>query len=634
MAMQLGASQRSLRLLAITHDLLVSFMAFAAAHLVAFGYPGILAVPGIPEKSLAFLGIVGFSLAVAGLHRGHWRYASIPDMIAIAKAAAIAVALFTLANFMQSRAENISRVAIVLIWVFMVFGLGAGRLIYRTIKERRPVFFAGRPPLNAYATLLFPFSDSTDNYLRAQNRYHQHRHWPVGIIDDRSRMQGQSAQGVTVIGTRHDIPKVVNQLADKAIAVRQLIVTDAQVSGAEMTELLDYCNNAGIGISKLPDMQTDGRQGKRLLEPNPVKLEDLLGRAERANTDTSIAAFLAGRTVMVTGAGGSIGSELCRQIAAAGPALLILIEFSEHNLFEITTYFAENYAGIPIKPRIADIRDRIRMDNLVRDERPSIIFHAAALKHVPMAEGNPLEAIKTNLIATVDLTEAALRHGVDMFVLVSTDKAVNPTSVMGATKRGAELFCQSMDADSVTTKFRVVRFGNVLGSAGSVVPHFQKQIASGGPVTVTDPEMTRYFMTVSEAVQLVLRAATHQIENPKLKSCVFILDMGQPVKIVDLAKRLIQLAGFQPEIEIPITFTGLRPGEKLYEELISQLEDPIDAGEVGFVVAFSASIPRTEMESVMEEIRSLCWHEDKAGAVELLARIVPNYQPATLLTPS
>ena len=626
--MQLGASQQSLRFLAITHDLVVSFIAFATAHLVVFGYPGILAVPGISEKSLAFLVIVAFSLAVSGLHRGHWRYASIPDMIAIAKAVTIAVAMFTIANFMLSRAENISRVAIALIWVFMVFGLGAGRLIYRTIKERRPVFFAGRPPINADVTLFYPFSDTTDNFLRAQNRYHQHKHWPAGIIDDRQRMQGQKAQGVAVIGTRRDIPRVVSQLADKAIAVSQLIVTDAKVSGTEMTELLDYCNKAGIGIAKLPDMRTTGRADRGLLEPNPVKLEDLLGRTERASPDTDVSAFIAGRTVMVTGAGGSIGSELCRQIAAVGPSILLLIEFSEHNLYEITTHFAENHPEIPIKPFIADIRDRNRLENLIRDERPSIIFHAAALKHVPIVENNPLESLKTNLIATADLAEASLRHGVDMFVLVSTDKAVNPTSIMGATKRGAELFCQSMDADSPSTRFRIVRFGNVLGSAGSVIPHFQKQIASGGPVTVTDPEMTRYFMTVPEAVQLVLRAATYEPENPELKSCIFILDMGLPVKIVDLAKRLIQLAGFQPEIEIPIIFTGLRPGEKLYEELISQLEDPIDAGTVGFVVASSPSNPRSEMEAMVEDMRRLCWQEDKAGALDLLARIVPNYQPS------
>jgi FlaA1/EpsC-like NDP-sugar epimerase len=626
--MLFGINNKSARYLAITHDLMVSFFAFSAGHFLAFGYPEILYLSGILEKSLAFLIIVGFSIGLSGLHGGHWRYASITDMIAIAKAATLAVTIFTIANFMMSRAENLSRIAIVLIWVFMIFGLGAGRLIYRTIKERRPIVFTRQPPPHVTVTLLYPFSDCTDNFLRVQNRNHQHKLWPAGIIDDRLRMQGQKIHGVSVIGTRKDIPGLVCQLADKAITVRQLIITDPKVSGTEMTELLDYCNKSKISIAKLPDTQPIGPFNKPL-EADPVKLEDLLGRTEKVNPNNDLGRFIAGRIVMVTGAGGSIGSELCRQIASAQPAVLILIEFSEHNLYTVTGYFAEHLPGVTIKPLIADIRNHSRMERIVREERPSVIFHAAALKHVPIVEENPWEAIKTNVIATAHLAKSALRNGVEMFVLISTDKAVNPTSIMGASKRSAELFCQSMDAVSVTTRFRIVRFGNVLGSAGSVVPRFQKQIASGGPVTVTDQEMTRYFMTTQEAVQLLLRAATYDIDNLSLKSCIFILDMGQPVKIVDLAKRLIMLAGFEPELEIPISFTGLRPGEKLHEELISDHETPVFTHVDNFVVAHSMPVSLSAVEAYVEDMHRLCQQEDNLEALKLLLRTATNYQTLT-----
>ena len=625
--MKLHIVDRSARYLAILHDMTVSFAAFWLAHLIAWGYPDVLFAPGIKDKSLAFFLFTGVGIAVSGLHRGHWRYASISDMLAIAKAATIAVILFTIANFMWSRAESISRVAIILNWVFMMFGLGAGRILYRIIKERQPLFFTGRPPINASIALLYPFSDSTDHFLRAQNRLNQHKHWPVGIIDDRGRMQGQKVQGVSVIGTRLDIPNVVGHLADKAISVHQLIVTDPRISGTEMTELLDLCNRAGIKVTKLPDFQSTAGKDKGLLEPKAIKLEDLLGRSENRDTNLDVGNFISGRSVMVTGAGGSIGSELCRQIAAARPSLLILIEFSEHNLYNISAEFEEAFPDIPIKPLIADIRDKKRIDKILNDERPSVIFHAAALKHVPIVENNPWEAIKTNLLGTAEVARSAKRYDVETFVLVSTDKAVNPSSIMGASKRAAELYCQAMDAESSTTRFRIVRFGNVLGSAGSVIPRFQKQIAAGGPVTVTDPEITRYFMTIPEAVQLLLRAASQNLDHVDLKGCIFVLDMGQPVKIIDLARRLILLAGFQPENEIPILYTGLRQGEKIYEELISDNESTIEIGQEGYILTYSVPPTQKAMETFIADLNKLSQQEENFQALDLLLRITTGYLP-------
>lgn len=623
---------RILRSAVVVHDALALAVAFVSAHLVVYGPDRIMWVPGIQEKTLAYVLVGGGCLYAMKLNRGLWRYASIPDLVAIVKAVTLAVTIFTIGNFMLSRAENVSRLAIMLIWVFSVFGLGAGRMLYRFIKETR--FF---PQLRDTGDLtehylLYPFSDTSENYIRAIRRLNPAGFRIAGIIDPRLAFVHNGMHALQVLGTPEHIASIVSQKHARGIAISGLIVTDPRISGAEMTNLLEACNAAGIGISRLPDMMDFPKAGdSNLLSPKPVRLQDLLGRPQVTVENLEISAFLKGNTVLVTGAGGSIGSELCRQIAAFRPDKLIFLDSSERNLYDITQEFSSSFQDISVVPVIADIRDRSRVDEVVNFFAPHVVFHAAALKHVPLVEANPVEAIKTNVLGTANLAESAVAAGAKAFVLISTDKAVNPSSVMGASKRAAELYCQALDLDDAPTSFRIVRFGNVLGSAGSVVPLFQKQIAQGGPVTVTDPDMTRYFMTIPEAVHLILQATSHGMNDVKqpaeTRGAILVLNMGQPIKIADLARRLIQLAGFRPDKDIKIEYTGRRPGEKLEEELLSNLEDKIVQKHESFIVARTRTVERETMVDWLQEMKQISRREDQEAAIVLLKEIVRSYTP-------
>ncbi|MFP1631708.1 polysaccharide biosynthesis protein [Zhengella sp. ZM62] len=623
---------RILRSGVVVHDALALAIAFASAHLVVFGADRIMWVPGIQEKTLAYVLIGGACLYAMKLNRGLWRYASIPDLVAIVKAVTLAVTIFTIGNFMLSRAENISRLAVVLIWLFSVFGLGAGRMLYRFIKETR--FF---PQLRDTGDLtehylLYPFSDTSENYIRAIRRLNPAGFRLAGIIDPRISFVRNGMHSLQVLGTPEHIATIVAQKHARGIAINGLIVTDPTISGTEMTNLLEACNAAGIGISRLPDMMDFPKAGdSNLLSPKPVRLQDLLGRPQVTVENLEISAFLKNNTVLVTGAGGSIGSELCRQIAAFKPDKLIFLDSCERNLYDITQEFSSRFPDISVAPVIADIRDRTRVDEVVNFFAPDVVFHAAALKHVPLVEANPIEAIKTNVLGTANVAESAVAAGAKAFVLISTDKAVNPSSVMGASKRAAELYCQALDLDDAPTSFRIVRFGNVLGSAGSVVPLFQKQIAQGGPVTVTDPDMTRYFMTIPEAVHLILQATSHgmngAMQPPETRGAILVLNMGQPIKIADLARRLIQLAGFRPDKDIRIEYTGRRPGEKLEEELLSRLEDKIVQKHESFIVARTRTVEREAMVDWLQDMKQISRREDQEAAIVLLKDIVQSYTP-------
>ena len=344
----------------------------------------------------------------------------------------------------------------------------------------------------------------------------------------------------------------------------------------------------------------------------------------------SVAELINGKVVLATGAGGSIGSELCRQIAMFGPSLLAISDSSEFHLYLLDTELRERHPNLRIVTRIVDVRDNARVSKLFEEVRPAVVFHAAALKHVPLVESNPLEGIKTNLIGTRNVADATLRSEASTFVMISTDKAVNPTNIMGATKRAAEAYCQSLDVVSEKTRFKTVRFGNVLGSNGSVVPRFQEQIAAGGPVTVTHPNMVRFFMTIPEAVRLVLHASAHALRRQSDRGKIMVLDMGEPVRIADLAERMIQLAGFKPRTDIEIVFTGLRPGEKLYEELFDPSEVQDGRTDEGYVVASPRVIDKGLLHRTLSGIEVAAAKENSVRAVELLSHIVPEYQAMKL----
>lgn len=619
---------RILRASAAIHDLLVCAAAFTAAHVIAFGPERYWFVPGIAEKTIAFEVVSMGSLYLMRLNRGLWKYASISDLVAIAKAATLAVMVFTVGNFLVERAEYISRIAMILTWVFMIFGLGAGRVVYRFAKES--VFLPNRRDAagSAATYLLYPFSDTTDAYIRAVRRLAPDGVSLAGIIDSRPKYARSQLHGLRVLGRPGDIDRIVARRKLRGLSITELVVTDPTISGSEMTTLLEYCNSAGIGISRLPDMFELAKAGRSaVLAPNPVRLEDLLGRAEIKVDFAAIAAFVKGRTVLVTGAGGTIGAELCRQIAGFNPSRIVMLELSEQNLYEIKTEFLQDFPEVRFEAYICDVRDRHRVEKLMNAVKPDVVFHAAALKHVPIVENNPLEAIKTNFIGTSIVASAAHSSGAKAFILISTDKAVNPTSVMGATKRAAELYCQALDLALDDCCFRIVRFGNVLGSSGSVVPLFKKQIERGGPVTVRHPDVSRYFMTIPEAVSLILGAASHGLSNGHARGSILILDMGEPIRIVDLARRLIQLAGFIPEKDIAIEYTGLRPGEKLEEELLSVTESSNLQRYTGFVAAHSRSVEKAAIENWIDEIAKACDEENRLAALEILGTIVPSYRP-------
>ncbi len=437
---------------------------------------------------------------------------------------------------------------------------------------------------------------------------------PVGFIDDNPSKLGTHIAGLQVLGTTEQLAEI----AERKRAKRALI-TIANASGAEMRRIANHCRDAGLDTKIIPGIYEIVGEKVNLSRIREVAIEDLLGREPVSLDETTIASTIRSRTVLITGAGGSIGAELCRQVCRFGPERLVLVERFENALFEIHRELTASFPHVPIDPRVGDICDRQRMEHVFSTARPAVVFHAAAHKHVPMMEWNPGEAAKNNAGGTRTIADLADRHGVERFVLVSTDKAVNPSSVMGATKRVAEIYVQSLSQRS-STRFVTVRFGNVLGSAGSVVPIFRAQIAGGGPVTVTHPEMTRYFMTIPEASQLVLQAGAMGSGGE-----IFILDMGQPVKIVDLARDLISLCGLRPDEDIEIKFSGVRPGEKLFEELATDAEH---ADKTKHPKVFIGRIKPHDWDHVVAALGNLLSMADSGNAEAVraaLAELVPEY---------
>jgi O-antigen biosynthesis protein WbqV len=431
---------------------------------------------------------------------------------------------------------------------------------------------------------------------------------------------------VKVLGDFAELDAIVTRFRKKGIIISELIDTEAEPDRQHLAEVVETSARLGIKASRIPDFrETSLLTSQSILRPKAIDLGDLLGRPEITADLEGVARLVSGKVVLVTGAGGSIGSELCRQIAEYRPDQLILTDSSEFHLYKLDMEIRENYPKLNVVTALVNVRDRGRVASVFAHFHPKLVFHAAALKHVPMVESNAIEGIKTNLLGTRNVADAAVRHGVENFVMISTDKAVNPTNVMGATKRAAEAYCQALDVTSQTTLFTTVRFGNVLGSNGSVVPRFQKQILAGGPVTVTHPDIVRFFMSIPEAVCLVLNASAAHVGSKR--GDIMVLDMGKPVKIVDLAERMIQLAGLKPHADIEIIFTGLRPGEKLYEELFDPSEVSKKDPEVPYFVASPRVIDKDVLHKTLAVLEGAIANEDQVRCVELLNHIVPEYTP-------
>ncbi|MBD3920246.1 polysaccharide biosynthesis protein [Paenibacillus sp. PR3] len=552
--------------------------------------------------------IGGWCMVGLRLHRRIWQYAGIEEAVSLIKATA-AAALVPYVFF--SLAEG--RVLPVLLLTHHALGmiaLSAGpRLAWRAFCHK----FGARKPLNGRRTLIIGAGNCGTLIARDMQQNDGMLMTPVGFIDDDPYKQGMHVLGLPVFGGRRDIPCVCDSRH-----IDDIIIAMPSVSKTQISEIVHICKKTKAKLKIVPDLQEmiDNRSGA--FRVRDVQVEDLLGRDPIRTDLEHIAGYVSNKVVLVTGAGGSIGSELCRQIAPFAPDRLLLLGHGENSIYSIEMEMRALFPTLPIETVIADVQDRERIEEVFQAYRPEVVFHAAAHKHVPLMERNPAEAIKNNVLGTKNVSECADIYGAERFVLISTDKAVNPTSVMGTTKRIAEMFIQSLDKHS-KTKFVAVRFGNVLGSRGSVIPRFKDQIAKGGPVTVTHPEMVRYFMTIPEAVQLVIQAGAFAKGGE-----VFILDMGKPVKIYDLAVDLIRLSGYEPNVDIDIRFSGIREGEKLYEELLTSEEGLTSTMHDRIFIGKPVQLNRTELEFEIRKLEQVIAHEPEAIR-SVLKHLVPTY---------
>lgn len=609
-------------------DLLIASATFVAAYVTVVTVRADFPWRDLAFNTLAFVGLAAISLTLFRVYRGAWRYFSIPDLLALMKASVVAVVAYTVLAFITTRGEFLPRSLPILVALYMIGGLSGARLVFRLLVERGFSFGSEvKARSSARKVLLCGFSDKAESFIRSTRRNRGKGVEIAGILDDSELNVGRYVQGVRVLGPLSGLRTILKSFRRNDIEIAEIIVTEMNAGPKRLAEILEAASALSIKVSRIPDLaETSMVTSGSLLAPRPILLGDLLERPEVNADIQSVAGLIEGKVVLVTGAGGSIGSELCRQIASFHPELFIICDNSEFLLYCLDTELRDERPGLNIVTRILDVRDGERVRRMFAELKPEVVFHAAALKHVPLVEANPLEAIKTNVLGTRNVADAALANGAAGFVMISTDKAVNPTSVMGASKRAAEAYCQSLDVDSTTTRFKTVRFGNVLGSNGSVVPRFSEQIAGGGPVTVTHPDIKRYFMTIPEAVRLVLHASAHALRIRTQRGKIMVLDMGEPVRIVDLAERMIQLAGFKPYEDIDIVFTGLRPGEKLEEELFDPSEIQDAALEDGYRVASPRVTDKILLQRTLSQIEACAATEDVERVMRLLLHMVPEYR--------
>ncbi|WP_121616387.1 nucleoside-diphosphate sugar epimerase/dehydratase [Virgibacillus halodenitrificans] len=548
-------------LLILMDSLIVSTAIFVAAW-IAYPYESVIHISSLIISAIALLVFHHLFAFIYNLYKKVWAYASVGEVTAIAKAVTLSIAATALVQYLSSGFVIYKR-ALLVTWMLHILLIGGSRFGWRIYRERY-MNKAG----NKKRTLIVGAGSAGAMIARQLKTENSSDLLPVGFIDDEQSKQKMQLFDLPIFGQTKDIEKVVQNHT-----IEHIIIAIPSLKSDDLNQIVAECKKTKIKTQILPKME-DLMSGKLSVHQlKDVEVEDLLGRETVELDIHSISRNVTGETVMVTGAGGSIGSELCRQLMRFTPKKILLVGHGEYSIYTIDMELKENYKNeqIEIVPVIGDVQDRARMFEIVKEHKPVIIYHAAAHKHVPLMEYNPHEAVKNNILGTKNVSEAADAFGVRTFVLVSSDKAVNPTNVMGATKRVAEMIIEDLNKRS-STVFAAVRFGNVLGSRGSVIPLFKKQINNGGPITVTDPEMTRYFMTIPEASRLVVQAGALAKGGE-----VFVLDMGEPVKITDLAKNLIKLSGYTEE-EIPIVYTGIRPGEKMYEELLDDSE--ILPGEV------------------------------------------------------
>ena len=538
-----------------------------------------------------------------------WRYAGMREMVAVLIATTLGAGLFYTGMYVFDK--SLPRSIYLISWILSTGVIGIGRMVLHYIAMR----YGGKQSTDTdmVNTLIIGAGDAGATIAREIERYHKRSRKVIGFIDDDESKFNRLMGGVRILGNRHDIPSIV-----KENKVKEIIIAMPSVTRNEIRNIMEICSPLKCKVNTLPGMYQLLDDEVLVSHLHPVSIEDLLERDEVRLDMDIVEHYIRDKAVLVTGAGGSIGSEICRQIMRVGPKQLLLLGHGENSIYLINQELKNIYKDGPIIPIIADIRDKQQLDQIFTQYNPQVVFHAAAHKHVPLMEIQPMAAVLNNIYGTRNVADVAGRHGVERFVMISTDKAVNPTSVMGATKRVAEKVIISMN-DTYDTKYITVRFGNVLGSRGSVIPLFKKQIEAGGPVTVTDPEMTRYFMTIPEASQLVLQAGAMGKGGE-----VFLLDMGEPVKIIDLARNMIRLSGLEPDKDIHIKITGLRPGEKKYEELLTSEEG---TNRTNHTKIFEAPLDTVDRDWLIKKISTFDSCETDMDVIGVLQDIIPTYTP-------
>jgi len=546
-----------------------------------------------------------------GLYQGVWRYTSLPDIQRIVFATFTGTVMISGALRLANLEASLGWREYLLYPLFLVGLMSLSRMAFRSFKEWS---LYGRGGEQGTPVAIMGAGDAAVGLVKELGRSHEWR--VIGMFDDDEKKRGRLLHGVRVIGPLEDLPRFSQRLK-----LRHAIIAMPSVPYKVRRRVVEICKRAKVSVMTVPTLNNVVQGKGSVARIRRVAVEDLMKREPVTLDDARLHELITGQVIMVTGAGGSIGAELCRQIAAYEPAMLVLFEQSEYAMYKVDDDLREAFPELPVASVMGDIKNARRVNQAMHQYSPALVFHAAAYKHVPlMEEANAWEAVQNNVFGTLVVARAAIDYGVKKFVFVSTDKAVNPTNVMGATKRLAEMVCQSLQAGSTTTRFEMVRFGNVLGSAGSVIPKFQEQIDRGGPVTVTHPEMVRYFMSIPEAAQLVLQAGSMGLGGE-----IFVMDMGEPIKIVDLARDMIRLSELS-ESEIRIVYTGLRPGEKLFEELLADDEHTRPTPHPKLRIAKAREVDPDWLTGLLEWLRA---SERIPGDSEVrrdLKRWVPEYQ--------
>jgi FlaA1/EpsC-like NDP-sugar epimerase len=618
------------RLIIIGHDLIMTAVAVLFSFFLRWGTVEFW--NRLDEIALATLMVMPAAAGafwVFRLHTSPWKFVSISDLTKIGSAVCIPAVLLVLIDFMTAGAVLVPRTVPIIYWFVQVFLLAGPRMLYRAYRNRRRErkAFQGvyRMPV-----LIAGTGDEVEQLIRRLQRDTVSAMEPVGLLASKARHVGERIQNVPILGLLSELEGVLQTLESRGIKPRRLIVARESLTlGPVIDDLLGTARRLNLPTVRSSSSLTDVDRPQGPLQLAPVSIDDLLGRSTRDMDLTPVRDFIAARKVMVTGAGGSIGSELCRQIAAMQPSELMIFDHSEFALYTISNELRQLSPPLAVAPRLGNVADREDVFRAFRDFRPDLVFHAAALKHVDIVEQHPVAAATTNTIGTRHVADAAFEVDVTCAVFISTDKAVNPVSILGATKRAGELYwaaadrmCREMGRPN---RFIAVRFGNVLGSSGSVIPLFTEQLKRGGPMTVTHPEVERYFMTMSEAVRLVLMTSALGVKDDM--SSIFVLDMGEPIKIVELARRMIRLAGLEPDREVDIVFTGLRPGERLREALEHRDEDLRQTAIPGVRATETGAMDLRTFKARFGALEQAVTLRKPDLLMQALLALVPEYRP-------